>query len=303
MSSELMTRNNDLPTPGTWATMQEMAAVLLESGLLPKHIQKPAAAVAIMLKGRELGVPTMHALSNIVVIQGKPTANAELLLALIYRDHGDQALTWIEITDEVASCTFKRRGSTTSGRFAFTLDMARQAGLLDGPNKLTWSNYPGAMLRARCISAVARLSFPDSIGGMYLPEEMGAQVVIDHEGNVDVIETTATEAPMTAAQWQVVDEARQVAQAPQEDTGSTVDDEEENVRSVVQYARNAMTADQLRKAYKRSIKTSVLEHPDVDLALRQAWDRLVTAGVITPVGNPFDAEQAAQMSGQQALAT
>jgi hypothetical protein len=36
------------------------------------------------------------------------------------------------------------------------------------------------MLRARCISAVARMAFPDSIGGMYTPEELGAEV--DEDG-------------------------------------------------------------------------------------------------------------------------
>jgi hypothetical protein len=36
------------------------------------------------------------------------------------------------------------------------------------------------MLRARCISAVARMAFPDSIGGMYTAEELGAEV--DEDG-------------------------------------------------------------------------------------------------------------------------
>jgi hypothetical protein len=60
-----------------------------------------------------------------------------------------------------------------------------------------WQKYPDAMLRARCISAAARLAFPDIIGGMYTPEEIGAPVNVTPMGAVE-LDQTALPAPMPA---------------------------------------------------------------------------------------------------------
>lgn len=159
-----------------WATMVEQAKMLVPTGFLPKAIDTPQKAVAIMLKGRELGIPPMYALSNINVIQGKPTASAELILAIIYRDQGDDALIFTETSDKRATAKYKRRTWREYQSFTFSMEDATRANLLDGAGGANWKKYPGAMLRARCISAIARLAFPDSIGGMYTPDEMGATV-------------------------------------------------------------------------------------------------------------------------------
>jgi len=167
--------SNELATTldvNQWEIMQQQGKMLVETGFLPEAIKTPQQAIAIMLKGRELGLPAMYALSNIVVIKGKPSANAELMLSLIYRDHGDDAAMWDEnaTNEKVATLLYKRRGWPEYRRYAFTIEDAARAGLT---GNATWKQYPGAMLRARCISAVARMAFPDSIGGMYTPEELG----------------------------------------------------------------------------------------------------------------------------------
>lgn len=179
-------------TPDVWAMMREQATVLCKTGFLPQAIKSPEQAVAIMLKGRELGLPPMYALSNIAVINGKPVAGAELMLAVIYRDHGDSAVQ-VERTD-ATGCTllYKRRQWPEYRAFSFTIEDAKRAGLANGP---TWQKYPQAMLRARCVSAVARMAFPDSIGGMYTPEELGATVDIDEHGEMRVTAPPQPEPP------------------------------------------------------------------------------------------------------------
>lgn len=168
-----------LPDAGTWKTMLDMADALVKSGMLPATIKTPQAAVAIMQKGSELGVPPMYALSNIVVIQGKPTANSELMLSLIYRDHGDNAIVFTHSDSNACEVAYKRRSWKAAQTYTFTMAEAKQASLLGNQ---TWQKYPAAMLRARCISAVARMAFPDSIGGLYSAEELGADVdVVDGE--------------------------------------------------------------------------------------------------------------------------
>jgi hypothetical protein len=177
----LAVRTPVIPSDTEWQTMMRMAGELVKSGMLPQHIKTPAAAVAIMQKGKELGIAPMYAMSNIAVIQGKPTANSELMLALIFRDHGDDAVIFEESTAERCTVSYKRRNATRQGKFTFTIQEAKQAGLQGG----NWSKYPAAMLRARCVSAVARMGFPDSIGGMYTPEELGQSE--DAEGEIIVV--------------------------------------------------------------------------------------------------------------------
>lgn len=177
-------RSDVLPSATDWRVMLDMGAALLKSGLLPQHVKTPEAAVAIIQKGSELGIPPMYALSNIIVIQGKPTANAELMLALIYRDHGDGAIQFDESTPAICTVSYKRRTWPARKRHSFTIEEARSASLIKaGP----WQQYPAAMLRARCISAIARMAFPDSIGGMYTAEELGATVNVTADGDVTVV--------------------------------------------------------------------------------------------------------------------
>jgi hypothetical protein len=174
-----------LPSVGELQTMLTLADTFVKSGLLPAGIKTSAAALLIIQKGKELGIQPTYALSNIAVIQGKPTAGAELLAALIYRDHGDHALRVTETNDKQCVIEYRRRTWAKPETFAFTMDDARKAEL---SGSATWKKFPAAMLRARCISAVARMAFPDSIGGMYTPEELGAEVAVDAEGTVTVVQ-------------------------------------------------------------------------------------------------------------------
>jgi hypothetical protein len=174
------------------ADLHMLGKTLLPTGFLPATIKTPEQALAIMLKGQELGIPAMYALSNITVIQGKPTANAELMLALIYRDHGDDAIDVEETTNTACTISYKRRKATARRSYTYTIEDARKAGL----TSQTWQKYPAAMLRARCISAVARYAFPDTIAGMYTPEELGATV------DPDTGEITEVSPPPQAEQVQ-----------------------------------------------------------------------------------------------------
>lgn len=192
MTTDLARHTSQLPAAADWKTMLEMADVFLKSGFLPEAIKTSAAAVTIIAKGRELGIPPLYALSNISIIKGKPVCQAELMLALLYRDHGDQAVQILETSDKQCRVSYKRRGGPRC-EFAFTISDAERAGLTKGT---TWQQYTSAMLRARCISAVARMAFPDSIAGMYTPEELGARVVVDAEGQV-VIDSEAILPPCT----------------------------------------------------------------------------------------------------------
>lgn len=168
-----------LPDAQEWQVMKEQSAYLLASGLLPKSIQKPEQVILIILKGRELGIPALQALTHINVISGKPTMSAELMLAQIYKMAPKTVIKFKERTNEKCVLEVKREGHGWES-FTWTIADARTAGLTANPS---WSKYPRAMLHARCVSEMARSLFPDAIAGIsYTPEELGAHV--DEEGAV-----------------------------------------------------------------------------------------------------------------------
>lgn len=156
--------------------------MLVKTKFLPQSIDTPEKAVAIMMKGRELGIPPMYALSNIVIVNGKPTCSAELMLALIRRDHGPGAIRVKESTNESCTVEWRTPGWEGTQEYSFTIQDAKQAGLLGkgGP----WVQYTAAMLRARCISAVCRMAFPETIAGMYVAGETGGDVTVTEDGDV-----------------------------------------------------------------------------------------------------------------------
>lgn len=167
--------------------IQVLGQTLVKSGLLPQGVRTPEAAVAIILKGRELGIPPMQALSHIHVISGKPTLSAELMLAMVMKAGHE---VWIvETNAQRCEIAGKRRGSSREQSLSFTMDDARQAGVTGNQ---TWKKYPDAMLRARAISAFCRMFAPDVLMGVsYTPEELGADV--DGEGNVVTVQAVSAE--------------------------------------------------------------------------------------------------------------
>jgi hypothetical protein len=182
-----------------WQLMREQADIFLKSGLLPSHIKSAEQAVVIMLKGRELGLPALYALATIGVINGKPVVAAEVMASLVYRHHGDEALRIVQSNERVCTVEYRRRGWTESQSYTFSIEDAMRAGLLGSQ---VWQKYPAAMLRARCISAVARMAFPDVISGVYTPEELGGnvqviddQVVPAFQATVQVVEQSDADLP------------------------------------------------------------------------------------------------------------
>lgn len=173
MSTELMVTGN------TWLAMKEQCTALSRSGFLPDSVKTPEQAIAIALKGHEIGMPMMQAFSSIHIIKGKPTISAEGMNALI-RKNCPKAKLEILINDTTI-CTIKAtRPGEAPFTYTYSIDDAKRAGITGNPS---WSKYPDAMLFARCISVIGRRIFPDCLQGIsYTPEELGAEV--DEDGEV-----------------------------------------------------------------------------------------------------------------------
>lgn len=148
----------------------QLAGLLVSSRLLPRSVQTPEAAFAIIATGRELGLTAMQSLRSIHVIEGKPTLSADLILALV-KSRRD-VCAWfmlVESTDQVAHYRTQRIGEPEPTNMSFTIDDAQRAGVTGKDN---WRKYPAAMLRARCIAALSRAVYPDLTLGIYESDEL-----------------------------------------------------------------------------------------------------------------------------------
>ena len=152
-NSEIVVRDRAI-MPETFEGMLGQADILLKSGMLPAEVKTPAAAVAIMLTGRELGIPPMQAFRSVYVVKGKPTLSAQLMGALILR--AGHSYRVIESSNTKCTIEFRRKNGVTYVH-EFTAEDAKRAGL----GGQTWQAYPKAMLFSRCMSAGARIAMPD----------------------------------------------------------------------------------------------------------------------------------------------
>ena len=165
------------------------AQALATSSLLPRSYQKQPGNLLFALEYADaLGVSPIHAITSIHVIEGKPTASADLIAALIRKAGHKLRVTG----DDTRAKAVLIRSDDPDFEFVAEWDMgkARAAGLA---GKGVWKSYPGAMLRSRAITEVARMGAPDALYGViYTPEELGATV--DAEGTpVDLGEQPAPE--------------------------------------------------------------------------------------------------------------
>lgn len=163
-------QNHLAPTSQEFEIMLKQSQMLVKTGFLPSSIKSPEQALAIILTGRELGIPAMAALNTINVIQQKPTISPQLMLALIERS-GKLEDIQINSSKDSASCTMKRRGRSPHTEI-FGQAEAMKLRLLDKDN---YKKQASTMFKWRAVAACARVVFADVILGFYTPDEMGAE--------------------------------------------------------------------------------------------------------------------------------
>lgn len=162
----------------TVASKLDYCNAFAASGLLPRQFRgQPANLLYAVEYAESLGLHPMVAITGVHVIEGKPTASAALISALVRRA-GHRLRIKGDATAAIAQII---RADDPDWVFEvrFTIEDARRAGLL---GKDVWKRYPASMLKARAVSAVARDACEEALFGVhYTPEELGA--VVDQEGN------------------------------------------------------------------------------------------------------------------------
>lgn len=160
---ELHTGTTDLHAQMDYARAVSTAALLPQA-----YRGKPADIMLAVGLGQAMGLSPAESLYRIDVIQGKPTASAELIAANV-RKAGHKLR--VRGDDNSATATIVR-ADDPDFEFTVTRDVnwAKEMGLLAKDN---YKKQRGTMLQWRAISAVARLACPEALYGVaYTPDEM-----------------------------------------------------------------------------------------------------------------------------------
>lgn len=120
---------------------------LVRTGFLPDHVKTGAQAAAIVMAGRELGMPMMRAIRSITLVKGNVTEDADSQLARFKTDGGKSKFTTLTTKGAVL---WLRHPNGDEHTEEFGVDEARAAGLL---SSTMYTKFPKAMFRSRAITA------------------------------------------------------------------------------------------------------------------------------------------------------
>lgn len=156
----------------TFEDLTNFADRVAKTQMVPASFQgKPDEIVACVMRGMELQIPPFLAMSNIAVINGRPTMWGDLMLGLVHRSGALEDIQEFFVKGEngdlTAICQVKRRGKSVTER-KFSRKDADRARLTTkkGPHQ----DYPKRMLQLRARGFALRDAFPDVLTGLHVRE-------------------------------------------------------------------------------------------------------------------------------------
>lgn len=162
----LVSAATPIPADDEYGPLIVFCKHLIETGFLPKAVNTPAKAAAIILTGRELGLGPMQSIRSLNVVEGKVVMAADLQLALFKKAGGKAQFK--SLSDKHATLVLTHPNGDTHEETFSILD-AQHAGLA---SKANWRNWPKAMLRSRVITAGLKSVGFEPTTGIYDPEEI-----------------------------------------------------------------------------------------------------------------------------------
>jgi len=149
------------------------AKAIVSSGFAPRGMEKPESVLVALQWGAELGLTPMAALSNIAVVNGRPSLFGDAALALVRSSGQLESYSEEEVGERGKDSfgykiTAKRRGFDPQSE-TFTTADAKTAKLWGktGP----WTDYPARMLKFRARGFLLRDVFGDVLKGLRTVEE------------------------------------------------------------------------------------------------------------------------------------
>ena len=138
---------------------------MVKTGFLPDHIRTGEQFAAIVLTGREMGIPPMRAIRSLGIIKGNVTEKADSQLARFKESGGRAEFETLDDTKAVLHLTHPNGDKHSE---TWTAEDSKKAGLTGGNH----SKFPRAMLRSRCITAALKsIGWAGAVGN-YDPDEL-----------------------------------------------------------------------------------------------------------------------------------
>lgn len=156
--------------PRSFRDTMIVAKYLFNSRLYQKFTS-PEAIAAIIMRGRELGYGAGTALEVFHVIEGRPYPFAYLVVAECQKDPDCEYLLPVEFDAKHAIAETKHRKMDVPIRLTYTIDQAKEAGLIRERNG--WAKNPEDMLVKTALSKLGRRTYPGRALGLVSLEEIG----------------------------------------------------------------------------------------------------------------------------------
>lgn len=214
-----------VPTPDELTYYEFVVKTAMRSPAYRGKDMNDADAMMIVLKGAELGINATDALTQIYIVNGKPSISVNLMTALALRSGLVEELV-IPDTHEVkkggvATVSVKRKGLKTPITASFSMEDAQQASLT---GKGTWKSYAEQMLINRALAIVLRKAFSDILLGLYPPDELDPNIEINPDtGEPTTIPTITVSKPQEETPpksvWANEATVREVGKGVKEATG------------------------------------------------------------------------------------
>src|SRR5690625_4682770 len=154
------------------ADQMQFSEIVTQGDMVPKaYAGKPANALIAIGLGQAMGLSPAESLYRIDVIQGKPTASAELIASNIRKAGHTLRVEVDEQNMRVTATVY--RADDPEFPHTVTLDM-NWAKQMSQVNKDNYKKQPLTMLQWRAISGVGRLACPEALYGVqYIPAQLG----------------------------------------------------------------------------------------------------------------------------------
>lgn len=154
--------------PQDLRSAEVIAKWIVASGLYPQF-RTPAAVFAVIMRGKELGLGVTTALAGFHVVEGKPTASADLIRSLAARSGKCKYFRLVHSDENYAEWETWHADHPEPTRYKYTIEEAHQAGLRGG----NWQKRPRDMICKSAASKLARIVYPGETLGLYEPSEFG----------------------------------------------------------------------------------------------------------------------------------
>ena len=187
-----------IPTAEEWSIAGQYAQMLFKNQMVPKSLVSVGQVQAIILFGRDLGLPPIQALQSITFLDGKPLLYTAVKVALVQK--GGCKVEWGVYINEKGEkvkmpCTAKQASvlvTRTDGTYdssSITWDEVTKRGLnmVYGKVKDIWMKNPDYMMKYHVFNVATRHLCADILNGMDSVEQYATEVEVSDPQKIKVI--------------------------------------------------------------------------------------------------------------------